>query len=85
MRNLFLGVAFALALPAAALAHGMSGGHGGGHFDGGPHMGGVHNVEFHGDHFGRFHRGRFFHGVWWDYGAGPCWQWSPAGWVWVCS
>jgi hypothetical protein len=35
---------------------------------------------------GRFIRGRFFwHGRWWWPGVGPCWQWTPWGWMWVCG
>lgn len=28
---------------------------------------------------------RFWRGQWFAYGAGPCWAWSPIGYVWVCG
>jgi|EndMetStandDraft_3_1072993.scaffolds.fasta_scaffold208235_2 hypothetical protein len=28
---------------------------------------------------------RFWRGRWFAYGAGPCWAWSPIGYVWVCG
>jgi hypothetical protein len=28
---------------------------------------------------------RFWRGQWFAYGAGPCWAWSPVGYVWVCG
>ena len=44
-------------------------GHGGGHWHGGGWHGG---------------RGRFWHGRWWGPGVGPCWRWTPVGWIWIC-
>jgi len=29
-------------------------------------------------------RGHYWHGRWWGYGAGPCWRWTPVGWIWIC-
>ena len=29
--------------------------------------------------------GHFWHGHWWGYGEGPCWRWTPAGYVWICD
>ena len=34
---------------------------------------------------GHGHRGHWYHGRWWDYGVGPCWQWTPVGWIWICG
>jgi hypothetical protein len=31
------------------------------------------------------HGRRFWHGRWYDYGVGPCWRWTPGGYVWVCG
>jgi hypothetical protein len=28
---------------------------------------------------------RFWRGQWFAYGVGPCWAWSPIGYVWVCG
>jgi hypothetical protein len=28
---------------------------------------------------------RFWRGQWFAYGMGPCWAWSPIGYVWVCG
>lgn len=28
--------------------------------------------------------GRYWHGRWWGYGIGPCWRWTPVGWIWIC-
>jgi hypothetical protein len=28
---------------------------------------------------------RFWRGQWFAYGVGPCWAWSPVGYVWVCG
>ena len=41
----------------------------------------------HGGHGGGGHHGGGQHGGrWWSgYGVGPCWQWTPAGYVWVCN
>ena len=38
-------------------------------------------------HWGGHSHGRYWHGGrWWSgYGVGPCWQWTPAGYVWVCN
>ena len=30
-------------------------------------------------------RGHYWHGHWWGYGVGPCWRWTPLGWVWICG
>lgn len=38
----------------------------------------------HGHWGGGWGRGRFWHGRWWGYGIGPCWRWTPVGWVWIC-
>jgi len=47
-------------------------GHGGhGHWGGGHWRG------------GGWGRGRYWHGHWW--GTGPCWRWTPIGWVWICG
>jgi len=27
----------------------------------------------------------YWNGQWYDYGVGPCWLWSPIGYVWTCS
>ena len=37
-------------------------------------------------HGGHGH-GRYFHGGrWWSgYGVGPCWERTPAGWIWICN
>lgn len=39
------------------------------------------------EHFdGGFRRpGHFWQGRWWLPGVGPCWRWTPVGWVWVCE
>ena len=29
--------------------------------------------------------GRWYGGRWWGYGVGTCWQWTPAGYVWICG
>jgi hypothetical protein len=76
-------------MDSAAQAHG--GGHGGGGHGGGGHGGGGHwggHGGYWGGHGGYggygYGRGRFWHGRWWGYGVGPCWRWTPAGWVWIC-
>jgi hypothetical protein len=54
----------------------------GGHGHGG--HGGWHG--WHGGH-GSGHgggRGHFWHGRWWGPGAGPCWRWTPVGYIWIC-
>jgi hypothetical protein len=66
--------------------HGGHGGHHGGH--GGHHGGHGGHHGGHGGHHGRHggHHGRhFWHGHWWGYGEGPCWRWTPAGYVWTCD
>lgn len=83
---------------AALAAHGGGhggghGGHGGGHMGhGGGHMGHGHMGHGHAGHghMGHGHGGHghgrhFWHGRWWGYGEGPCWRWTPAGYVWVCN
>src|SRR5882672_4424890 len=40
-------------------------------FEGGPH------VVTPGRHF--------WHGRWYNPGIGPCWRWSPVGYVWICD
>jgi hypothetical protein len=72
-------------ISAQAKGHGGGGhGHGGGghgHGGGGHwHGGGGH---WHGG--GGWHGGgRFWHGRWWGPGIGPCWRWTPIGWIWIC-
>src|SRR5581483_4907643 len=63
--------------------------HGGGHGGGVAHGGG--GAHFRGGRGGgrvivRGGGGRhFWHGRWWGPGVGPCWQWTPLGWVWICG
>ena len=57
-------------------AQAKGGGHGGGGHGGGGHGGG---------HGGGGHGGHFWHGHWWGYGSGPCWRWTPVGYVWICD
>ncbi len=68
--------------------HGHSHGHGGhghgGHGHGGHGHG--HGGHGHGGHgHGGHGHGHFWHGHWWGYGEGPCWRWTPAGYVWICD
>jgi hypothetical protein len=52
-----------------------------------PHGGHGHGGGWHGGHGGGWHgggRGRFWHGRWWGPGAGPCWRWTPVGYIWIC-
>lgn len=42
--------------------------------------GGWHGGGWHGGGW----RGRYWHGRWWGPGIGPCWRWTPAGYIWVC-
>jgi hypothetical protein len=73
----------------SALARGGSGGHGGhagvAHVGHGAFVG--HGVG-HGARGGHFVRGgggrHFWHGRWWGPGIGPCWRWTPLGWIWIC-
>jgi hypothetical protein len=66
--------------------HGMGGGRA---FVGGHGFVGGHAFVGHGGGFrgGRFVRGGryFWHGRWWWPGIGPCWRWTPWGWVWICG
>ena len=41
---------------------------------------------------GRYHGGiwygtgrHWWNGRWYGYGVGPCWLWSPIGYVWICG
>jgi hypothetical protein len=54
------------------------GSHGGGH----GHWGGGRGHWGGGRYWGG--RGRYWHGRWWGPGIGPCWRWTPVGWIWVC-
>jgi hypothetical protein len=74
--------------PALA-AHGGHGGGSGGHVSMG-HGPGGHAGFARGGRGGRvIVRGgggrRFWHGRWWGPGIGPCWQWTPLGWIWICG
>src|SRR5882672_9691482 len=31
------------------------------------------------------HGRRFWHGRWYNPGIGPCWSWTPVGYVWICG
>ena len=44
--------------------------------------GGIRGGGFRGGFRGRG-GGRWWGGRWYGYG-GPCWQWTPAGWIWIC-
>jgi hypothetical protein len=44
------------------------------------HMVGHGHMIGHGHMVG--HGRRFWHGHWYGYGVGPCWLWTPAGWIW---
>jgi hypothetical protein len=55
-------------------------GHGGNWHGGNWHGGGWHGGGWHGG----WHGGRYWHGRWWGPGVGPCWRWTPVGWIWVC-
>jgi hypothetical protein len=57
-------------MAAVVTVAGMAVGHAGGH-GGGGHGGG--------------HGGHFWHGHWWGYGSGPCWRWTPVGYIWICD
>ena len=28
--------------------------------------------------------GHFWHGRGWGPGSGPCWRWTPVGYIWIC-
>lgn len=67
-------------------------GHGGmGHVGGRAFVGGHafvgHGAFIRGGRGVRFGRGgrHFWHGRWWWPGVGPCWRWTPWGWVWICG
>jgi len=61
-------------IDTAAQARGGRGGRGGG----GRGRGG-------GRGWGGGGHGHYWHGHWWGYGVGPCWRWTPLGWVWICG
>jgi hypothetical protein len=71
-------------------AQARGGGHGGGGHGGGGHGGGGHaggHASHGGYGHGHFIGGggeHFWHGHWWRYGVGPCWRWTPAGYIWIC-
>jgi hypothetical protein len=44
------------------------------------HGGHGHGGGWHGGHGG----GHFWHGRWWGPGSGPCWRWTPVGYIWIC-
>ncbi len=92
-----------LSLPMTAFAghsnggggHHSSGGHsrGGGHYSSHHSSGGVGHYVARGHSVGGGHRGHhshrrhFWHGIWYDYGIGPCWQYSDYydEYIWVCD
>ncbi len=67
----------AAATDISAQAHGGHGHGSHGHWSSG-HWGGGHYWR------GGWGRGRYWHGRWWGPGIGPCWRWTPIGWVWIC-
>ena len=87
---LMLAVTAPLAIPAAANAfdgYGHGGyGHGGYGHGGYGHGGYGHGGYGHGGygHGGYGHGGYTHRRRWWPSGVGPCWQWTPYGWTWVC-
>jgi hypothetical protein len=76
--SLMAAVAACLTLPTAVFAAPHGGHFGGGHFVGG------HGHFVGGPHFVGGGR-HFWHGRWYNYGIGPCWAPSPAGYVWICG
>ena len=91
-----LGDTSALAAHGGGHGGGGGGGHGGGHGGmGGGHGGGHAGFVGHGGGGGHHGGGRvivrggggrhFWHGRWWGPGIGPCWRWTPLGWVWICG
>jgi len=60
----------------SAQARGGRGGRGGGR--GGGWRGGGRGGGWRGG------GGRFWHGRWWGPGVGPCWRWTPVGYIWIC-
>lgn len=95
--SLVAAVAACLFIPAPALAKkggGGPGGPGGGWQQGGGgggkgresrsgrwQGGGGPGLQGGGRHHGR----RFGRGRWWNYGVGPCWRITPAGYIWICG
>jgi uncharacterized RmlC-like cupin family protein len=63
----------------------------GGHASGGRVTGGHARVghgaaDVHGGvHVAGRGRGHFWHGRWYGYGVGPCWRWTPTGYIWICG
>src|SRR5208282_248393 len=71
-----------LLMTATDISAQAKGGHGhGGHGHSHGHGGHGHGGHGHGGHG----HGHFWHGHWWGYGEGPCWRWTPAGYVWICD
>jgi hypothetical protein len=85
LRKISLVAAVAASLFIPASAFGKKGGGGGGWQQGGgkgkPGSGPGGGWQGGGGHHGR----RFWHGRWWDYGVGPCWRITPAGYIWICG
>jgi hypothetical protein len=80
VRKLFLvcAVAGASLFPVTTFAKDHD--HHGDHHDADHHD---HDHADHHDHHG--HERHWYHGQWWNYGVGPCWQWTPVGYVWICG
>ena len=92
--SLVAAVAACLFIPASAFAKkgGGGGGGGGGWQQGGgkgkPGGGGWQGGGGPGGGWqggGRHHGRRFWRGRWWNYGVGPCWRITPAGYIWICG
>jgi hypothetical protein len=89
-RMKFLVIAAALVISTSALAKngGGSSGHSGSsgpgmsmsHPASGMNRPGVRRGDMRGG--GRRH---FYRGRWWDYGVGPCWRPTAAGYIWICG
>jgi hypothetical protein len=75
--------------PSGGGGHGMGAGHSMavGHSSFGVRGGAVRGGVIRGGPRGRFGRGgrHFWHGHWWWPGVGPCWRWTPWGWIWICG